>query len=140
MKTNHNNPERDLLLQQTPLITIRLLCENGFPECKQITKQLLRLRKANPKLFDSMLLRLERARFQQQQENKPAEEIDTGLSSFTDVATSSRIKDYYVRNIIKLPTVANDSHFNKSFRRLLDKAYSLDYKKKNAVVKTTTRL
>lgn len=85
-----------------------------------------------------MLLRLERVRFRQ--ENKPAIEINVGLSSFTDVATSLRIKDYYVRNIMKLPTVANNSYFNKSFRRLLDKAYSLDYKKKNAIVKTTTCL
>lgn len=85
-----------------------------------------------------MLLRLERVRFRQ--ENKPATEIDIGLSSFTDVATSLRIKDYYVCNIIKLSTIANDSYFNKSFRRLLDKVYSLDYEKRNTVAKTTTRL
>lgn len=137
-KTNHNIPERDLLVQQALAITVRLVLEGGYPEPEHeyITIQLRRLRKQNPKLFDNILPRSERTRFQQQQEDKldSAIQIDPKPSTYTDLSTGGSIKQYQVRDSMLLPTHTNEKYFNTAFQELLDEAYRLDYNKKNAVV------
>lgn len=59
--TNHNNPERDLLLQQSISISTRLLVQNGYPDYPHITKQIQDIQRSCPKLFDIVLPRSEQS-------------------------------------------------------------------------------
>lgn len=123
--TNYNNPERNLLRQQSFQIAIRLIVQNGYPNFHNITKKIKDIQKECPKLFNTLLLRLE----QSSQKVTEADDLETSYlicpPRYTNVATSKRIQDTYCRDFLALPIRINK--VDQGLKQKISGVYRKDY-------------
>lgn len=125
--TNYNNPERNLLLQQSILMSTRLLVQNGYPDYPYITKQMQDIQRSCPKLFDIVLPRSE------QSSAVLGTAIDSNLeastlvclSRYSNVAVGKRLNQDYCRDFFNLPVRMNKVGF--STKNKISNVYTRDY-------------
>lgn len=121
--TNHNNPERDLLLQQSISMSTRLLVQNGYPDYPHITKQMQDIQASCPKLFDMVLPRSE-------QSSAAIGDLEAGAlicpPGYNNVAVGKRLNQDYCRDFFNLPI--RMSKVDVVIKNKISSAYKRDYK------------
>lgn len=124
--TNYNNPKRNLLLQQSILISTRLLVQNGYPDYPYITKQIQDIQRSCPKLFDIVLLRSEQSSIAIAEIGNLEASTLISLSRYSNVTVSKRLNQDYCRDFFNLPIrISKADVYTKT---KISNAYIRDYK------------
>ena len=121
--TNHNNPERDLLLHSSFEMTVRCLLGDGFASSEpDLTAQMKRLFKNMPAFFKPLLPRSEQVSVDD------ADTFETiSDASHLQAAVSHKIKGPYCKATLGLPIRGSQIVAGSAFSQALIAAYTRDY-------------
>lgn len=122
--TNYNNPKRDLLQALSLEMLVRFLLQNRFLELLVLTAQVKRLYAENPRLFDKIL---PRSKQDNDHTNETNRDQPTADAHYSNVRVGERIKGYYCKEFLGLPTSSTD--MIAGFQLDLTRAFSVDFNK-----------
>ncbi|KAL9036395.1 MAG: hypothetical protein Q9180_004325 [Flavoplaca navasiana] len=134
-QTNHVNVERLLLEHENLRQSVRLLLLDAWPDEEQVTAVMKDIYRKCPTLFESLVSKSEQDSLRSSLIGIDDDDEITLQSDplHQHVTATGRLKPKYCREVLKVPTRANDPLTTIEFKTQLRRAFTQDYRQPNVI-------